>query len=280
MHILLSAENAEAVGGSVKNIMLAVAGIIAAIVIVISCFFLFKAIRRGRALGMDKKVIKGTILNSAVFSIAPSIPIVVGVAILSTVLMDVLGIPWIRLTVIGALQYEVSAAQLANNGETIATVGQLAAVFVVMTFAILGGPVFNVALFGKYQGKLSDLRVKNKKLLDTISGALLGGMLAAIIAYLIVSGAYSAITGVNAVDSAGNVTIGAVTLLTLLSSVLIMAICGVLMKVFKWKWMENYALPITMIGAMALALLFANIFDKGNAPEAIARIAAMTEVLL
>ena len=34
----------------------------------------------------------------------------------------------------------------------------------------------------------------------------------------------------------------------------IMALCGLLMKLLKWKWLNDYALPISMIGSMALAI--------------------------
>ena len=29
--------------------------------------------------------------------------------------------------------------------------------------------------------------------------------------------------------------------------------CGVILKVFKQKWIENYALPITILGSLAIA---------------------------
>ena len=35
---------------------------------------------------------------------------------------------------------------------------------------------------------------------------------------------------------------------------LLMAICGVLMKKCKMSWLEQYALPISMLGAMALSI--------------------------
>jgi len=34
---------------------------------------------------------------------------------------------------------------------------------------------------------------------------------------------------------------------------------GILMKKFKWDWLKNYALPLSMISAMALAILFASL---------------------
>jgi len=49
-------------------------------------------------------------------------------------------------------------------------------------------------------------------------------------------------------------------LLTLAVSAVIMIVCGLLIKFLKWKWLENYALPITILGAMAAAFGFIQIF--------------------
>ena len=37
-----------------------------------------------------------------------------------------------------------------------------------------------------------------------------------------------------------------------------MAICGLILKSGKAKWLENYALPISMLGAMALSIPITN----------------------
>ena len=37
-------------------------------------------------------------------------------------------------------------------------------------------------------------------------------------------------------------------------SAALMAICGLLLKKFNWKWLNDYALPISMIGSMILAI--------------------------
>ena len=62
-------------------------------------------------IGMDEKVLKKTILSSATFTLLPSISILLGVVALS----GTLGVPfsWLRLSVIGALQYELNVAEIA-----------------------------------------------------------------------------------------------------------------------------------------------------------------------
>ena len=37
-----------------------------------------------------------------------------------------------------------------------------------------------------------------------------------------------------------------------------MIVCAVLMKALKLKWLEDYAMPISMVGSMALAIPITN----------------------
>lgn len=240
------------------TIVFIVGGIIAAVIIAMSTVFLIKGIRRAKEIGLSRQKIKTAITSSAIFSIVPSIPIVIGVGVMMPFLG--LAIPWIRLTVIGALQYEIMAMQQAVGdaaaGEM--TSQMVATALVIMTISIISGPLFNIFVYRKYKNKLEDLQKNNKKLLDTITGSLLGGLLAGLASYII-GGAIFA-NRISAGDGVTSVANGYVTLLTLAISAAIMILCGVLMKAFKWKWLENYALPLTMLGAMASAYGLALVF--------------------
>lgn len=234
--------------------------LIALMIIAMSVMFIIKAKKRAKAIGMDSKVVNETIKNSAIFSIVPSIPIVIGIGILMQALG--LAIPWIRLTVIGALQYELIAmdqaqAAMTALGGTFTTEQFVATAVVVMTLSILSGPLFNAIFYKKYQGKLADLQKKNSHLMDTITGALLGGLLAGMLSAIMVTGFF---TIGQPVVSPSYTTYGEVTLITLAASLLIMGLCGVIMIVFKQKWIENYALPITILGALAIAYAFVPVF--------------------
>lgn len=227
-------------------------GVIAATIIAMCVFFILKSIKRAKAIGMETKLIKETVKSSAIFSIVPSIPIVIGIGIMMQFLG--LAIPWIRLTVIGALQYELIAmdqAQKALPADT-ATEVFVATAVVIMTLSILSGPLFNAILYKKYQGKLDDLQQKNGRLMDTITGALLGGLLAGMLSAILVGGIFT-IGKPSAPDASGVSTYGEVTLITLAASVVIMALCGVILKFGKQKWIESYALPITILGSLAIA---------------------------
>ena len=59
---------------------------------------------------MDTRVLKKTVGSSAVFTVAPAVAILLGVIALSRALGFPL--PWLRLSVIGALTYETTAAAI------------------------------------------------------------------------------------------------------------------------------------------------------------------------
>ena len=111
----------------------------------VMCFiFLIKSYRAGIKLGMDKKVLKKTITSSATFTLLPSISILLGVVALS----GTLGVPfsWLRLSVIGSLQYELNVAEIAaqSNGMPglkldMMDTGKFVTIALVMTLGILGG---------------------------------------------------------------------------------------------------------------------------------------------
>ena len=84
-----------------------VAGIIA-LVLAQSVFFLLRAIKRAKELGIAKSTISKTISSAAIFTIAPAVAVLVGVVALSKSLG--VALPWLRLSVIGSITYETVAA--------------------------------------------------------------------------------------------------------------------------------------------------------------------------
>ena len=88
-------------------------GIIISVVLAQSVYFLVKAMRRAKAIGMDKKIISKTIKSSAIFTIAPAVAIVITVISLSQALG--IALPWLRLSVVGSLSYETIAAANAAS---------------------------------------------------------------------------------------------------------------------------------------------------------------------
>ena len=135
-----------------------VAAVLALMTVV--CFvFLVKSYRAGLKIGMDKAVLKKAIASSATFTLLPSISILLGVIALS----GSLGVPfsWLRLSVIGSLQYELNVAEIAaqSAGLTGLRLDELSpAIFVtislVMTVGILGGILCCIFFLKGYMGKL------------------------------------------------------------------------------------------------------------------------------
>src|SRR5690625_5909705 len=67
------------------------------VVAIQSIFFIFVAWRRGKEVGLTKKVMRRTVTNSAIFSVVPSLPIIVMMLELSQALGRYF--PWLRLSV-------------------------------------------------------------------------------------------------------------------------------------------------------------------------------------
>ena len=85
-------------------ILFLLVGIIVAVVLAQSAYFLIKSVRRAKVIGMDMQKIKKTILTAAIFTIAPAVSIVIAVISLSQSLG--IALPWLRLSVVGSLSYE------------------------------------------------------------------------------------------------------------------------------------------------------------------------------
>ena len=81
--------------------MYALGFLVVAFVVAQSVFFLVRAWKRAKALGIDTSSLKKTVSSSALFTVAPALAILATVLTLSGALGLVL--PWIRLTVIGAI---------------------------------------------------------------------------------------------------------------------------------------------------------------------------------
>lgn len=225
-------------------------GVIAVVVLLMSGFFLWKSVRRAKSIGMDMAVIKETVRNSALFSIVPSIPIVIGIGIMMQYLG--LAISWIRLEVIGALQYEIIAMnQVFTPGEAV-TRPMVATALVIMTVSILSGPLFNALFYKRYQRSLASLQAKNAHLMEVMTGALLGGLFSGILSAMLVAAFFSFGSPMVAKET-GVATYGEVTVATFFASCLTMAFCGLLINKLKWKWLEGYAMPLTIVCALLVA---------------------------
>ncbi len=219
-------------------------GIVIAFVLAQSLFFTVRAWRRGLALGITSDTMRRTVLSSAVFSIAPAISILLGIFSLSKFLGFAL--PWLRLSVIGAITYELPAASAAASSmavdmsETVSDPLVFAVIAWVMTLGIIPGPIL-VPLFGKkIESGIIKLKNKDGKWGTIFMDALFLGMI-------------SAFLGMIFADISTGL-VGWIPVFVMLTSSVLMLICGALYKKFNVKWLKDFAMPISMLGSMFLAL--------------------------
>ncbi len=208
-----------------------------------SLFFLIRAYKRGKELGIDTSKLKKTIMSTTVFTIAPAISILIGIITLSKFLG--IPLPWIRMSVIGALTYELPAATSTANAlgislaETITDPKTYSAIAWVMTLGIMPSIILPPILMKKIQGGMLKIKNKDSKWGDMFLTSMFLGMI-------------SAFLGMVFADVRGGIA-GWIPIFVLLVSALLMAICGLLIKKCNMKWLETYALAISMVGAMIFA---------------------------
>ncbi|MBR3095263.1 MAG: DUF5058 family protein [Clostridia bacterium] len=231
-------------------------------VIAQSLFFLLRAVRRGKEIGLSRDTIKNTISSSALFSIAPAISIAVTVLVLSVALGYVL--PWIRLSVIGAIQYEVPAAEAAIDaaglsggiGRDITEPKTFTAIAWVMSLGCILPLILIPIILKKVQSKVSGTVNKNARWADLMSAAAFIGLISAFLGRGIAGIGEVQITEagekINAVigDGAGVLSITAIV-----SSIVFMLLLTLLNKKLQWKWLEAFSMPFAMLLSIGVIVL-------------------------
>lgn len=211
--------------------------------------FMVKSWRAGLRMGMDMALMKKAVVSSATFTILPAVSILLGVVALSGALG--IPLPWLRLSVIGNLQYEVNVAQIAATsiGLTGLKISEMTpqaytTIALVMTWGILGGAllcIFTLKQYSKKLGSKKPLKAGEKKTSfgDWAMIAMFVGMCAAYI------GSY---VGQAAVEKTW------LPLATTIAAASVMALCEWLERKKKAYWLENFDLAASMLVAMAAAV--------------------------
>ena len=231
-------------------ILYVIVGAIILLVLAQSFFFLFRAMKRAKQLGIAKDTVKKTISSAAIFTVAPAVAVLVGVVALSKSLG--VALPWLRLSVIGSITYETVAAgnALEAAGLSASTTITDPSIFItiawVMTVGIAAGLVFVPFVTKKLQSGLSKVGMKDKKWGEIFNNAMFLGMISAFLGYvfcdvgLIVKG-----------DASGLIPVCVMAV-----SAVVMAICGTIATKAKIRWLTDYALPMSLIIGMASAIPF------------------------
>ena len=239
-------------------LMLGLAALVIGFVIIESVFFLVKAWKRGRAIGMSKETLKNAVFTSSLFSVAPAISILVTVFTLSSSLGVVL--PWIRLSVVGNLLYESSAAKTTleqlglDLSAPVEDVSAFGAVAWVMTLGICLGLIL-VTIFGKFiLKKVTKATTKNSGasgLIDAISASAFIGIVSAFVA--------QALAGKS---SDGSSDAGFMSVTCLVLAVVISLVFEIICNKFNWKKLEVFATPLGIFGALAIAIILIQVLPE------------------
>ncbi|MDD7245588.1 MAG: DUF5058 family protein [Eubacteriales bacterium] len=244
-------------------------------------FYLVKSVKKAKKIGMDMTKIKKVITTSASFSILPAIGIGIGVV----TLVGALGIavPAIRLSVIGALQYETQMADGAAKAITGSTDGltvlmqqgvtaqDFATMTLLMTLSIILGPILVVCFYKILQPKLTklgtmkvggnaavDATAETKTLEKDVKKANpnsinLGDLvfqvsfIGMIIGYLSMS--------IGAIAGAPGQLKSYYNFIAVVVAALFMILSDFLVKKFNWKWLDDFSTAFSMLFAMLIVAI-------------------------
>ena len=232
-----------------RPILFILVGIIIIAVLAQSAFFLIKTWKHGLAIGMEKEKMKKTAVTAAVFTIAPAVAIVISVITLAKDLG--IPLPWLRLSVVGSLSYETIAASNAEGAMGLVfgqvsslTASQYVTIAAVMTVSILVGIWLVPLVCKKLQRGIIRLENRDKKWGEILTSSMFIGMISAFLGYVFCD--FSTIFHGD--------TSGLIPVFVMILSAVVMAVAGILNKALKWRWISDYALPISLIAGMAGAI--------------------------
>ena len=233
-------------------ILFVIVGIIVAVVLAQSSYFLVKAMKRAKELGIEKSTLRKTVSSAAIFTVAPAVSILIGVIALSKSLG--IALPWLRLSVIGSIAYETVAAGNVleaagmGAGTTITDPSLFVSVLWVMTIGIAAGLILAPFLTKPIQSGMTKMGMKDKKWGEIFNNAMFLGMISAFLGYVFC----------DVADVFKGSTAGLVPVCVMVVSAIVMAICGLTATKFKIRWLTDYALPLSLIIGMASAIPFTN----------------------
>jgi len=243
--------------------MYLICGSVVLFVALVSLFFMIRAYRAGKAIGMDVTKMKRAVIASATFAVLPSVGILLGVIALSGSLG--IPLPWLRLSVIGALHYETQVAEAAAEqvGITLSaaqmTPEAFSTIALTMTFCIIWSMVLALFFNKKYTGRLNGDGAgktggKTSVIRDFGDKAMTAMFIGLVSAYI---GSY-----IGTIVS-GN---GLFTFTGDWLSLAVSVVAGIVMAFFIWlgekknaAWVDSFSVAGSMLVAMASAVFLAKI---------------------
>lgn len=235
-------------------LMFFLCGLVVSFVLFQAIVFMKKALKRANELNMDKALLKKVMISSSIFSIIPSLPILV----VYIVLLPTLGqyFPWLRLSVVGSGVYENMAADVTAKAFGLSGISDpsfnleifISALFV-MTIGIIWSPLY-AALGSKYIIKgVNFLKGKHKSKFNAIFASMFIAMLC------VFAGPYLAT--LFKVSEGG--VVKAVPFLVFVISALSILVIEKIAKIRNSKTLVEFSFSISLVVGMASAILLTQI---------------------
>lgn len=238
--------------------MYLIVGVVIAFVVFECILFMVRAYKAGLEIGMDKTKLKQTITSSATFSILPAVGILLGVIALSGSLG--IPLPWLRLSVIGALHYETQVAEAAAEisglpglSAKYMTAEAFVTIALVMTICIIWGMVMSILFTKKYMSgsssKKKDDKQKKKSVFAGFGDKAMNAMFIGLVSCYIGSYIGEFVKGGNTLFK-GDV----IPLLVAIISGIAMAIFLYLKEKKNQSWVDSFSIAGSMLIGMAAAI--------------------------
>ena len=239
-------------------VMYLIVGVVVAFVALVCIVFMVRAYKAGIEIGMDKYKLKQTITSSATFAILPSIGILLGVIVLAGSLG--IPLPWLRLSVIGALHYETQVAEAAAEAvglpglsATYMTKEAFVTIALVMSVCIIWGMVFSIFFTKKYTGgSKKEKKDKKKSVFDGFGDRAMTAMFVGLVSCYIGSYIGDFVSSEGLFSFKGDL----IPILVAIVSAVVMAIFIYLKEEKNQKWVDSFSIAGSMLVAMASAVLF------------------------
>lgn len=226
-----------------SSIMVILAGMAILFAMVQSVIFFKMAYKRAKELGFTKSDVIKVVKSSAIFSIVPSLPIILSYMIL----LPALGrfFPWLRLSVIGSAMYETMVADMAVTSygyESLAKANFTPDVYgAIMWVATLGIMLSGMTVFilRRYDNKMKELTAKKDGMGSMMGPIMFLGMMATFSAPYLIQ----------------------VTNIVTMSTIIVSAASMMVLEKISEKatWLKEFAFSLSMIAGMIAASIAANL---------------------
>lgn len=235
-------------------IMFVLYGVVLAFVVALCLFYILSALKRAKQLGIESTKIKKVVSSSIAFSVLPGLGIALGVV----TLVGTLGVafPAIRLSVVGALQYETqmadgTATAIAGSMSALMAQGMTARDFatiaMIMTIAICTGGIEVLFFYRMYQPKIGKLMTKSASS-GTKKSVNIGDLVFQVVFIGMVIG-YLAMS-IGTITKAVDFVDSYYYFIAVIVAMGVMYVCELLINKAGWKWLDSFSTPVSMLIAM------------------------------